>query len=94
MNVLTNVYKGILCLVFKHRLTIAGERYDVIIQATAPPGDYWIKIQGYDDCLPNANGAAILHYEGYNGDPKFTPAEDPQNFTEREMVGVFVRPNV
>ncbi|XP_034940369.1 laccase-like [Chelonus insularis] len=42
-----------------------GERYDFVLDANQPPGNYWIKFRGEGDC--NKNGVqifdvAILHY--------------------------------
>ncbi|OWF48064.1 laccase-7-like isoform X2 [Mizuhopecten yessoensis] len=45
----------------------AGERYDVIIEAINPVGNYWIRTRGLADCGPemkSASQTAILRYLG------------------------------
>ncbi|XP_061163506.1 uncharacterized protein LOC133172595 isoform X2 [Saccostrea echinata] len=45
----------------------AGERYDFILNADKPIGNYWIRTRGLADCGPQYNGVsqtAILRYEG------------------------------
>lgn len=44
-----------------------GQRYDVIVEANAPPGDYWLR-SGFEPlCIPNGAGAnnisAIVRYD-------------------------------
>ncbi|KAJ4287146.1 hypothetical protein N0V90_012544 [Kalmusia sp. IMI 367209] len=42
-----------------------GERYDVIVEANAPPGDYWLRGGLIDFCIPNdstENITAIVRY--------------------------------
>ena len=43
-----------------------GQRYDVIVEANAPPGDYWLRSGFEQYCIPNADGpnnvTAIVRY--------------------------------
>ena len=44
-----------------------GQRYDVIVEANAPPGDYWLRSGFEPYCIPNGWGAdhitAIVRYD-------------------------------
>lgn len=54
----------------------SGERYDFVLTADQTPGDYWIKVESYGDCLSGDNdghGAAVLHYDGYTGADDYIP---------------------
>ncbi|KAK3593693.1 hypothetical protein CHS0354_013589 [Potamilus streckersoni] len=54
----------------------AGERYDIVVQAFQPIGNYWIRVFGMSDCK-TANQTAILHYDTA---PMELPREDPNGF--------------
>lgn len=48
-------------------VTYAGERFDFVIHANQPVGNYWIRLKGLMDCdqrFTSAFQVAILHYEG------------------------------
>uniref|UniRef100_A0A8D8WL32 Laccase-2 n=1 Tax=Cacopsylla melanoneura TaxID=428564 RepID=A0A8D8WL32_9HEMI len=48
-------------------VSYAGERWDFILNATRPIGNYWIKMRGLMDCderFTSAFQAAVLKYEG------------------------------
>ena len=42
-----------------------GQRYDVIVEANAPPGDYWLRSGFESTCIPNdsSNVTAIIRYD-------------------------------
>lgn len=57
----------------KSLVSYAGERFDVIVVANQPVGNYWIRIKGLIDCGPKFTKAfqvAVLRYDG-------APEEDP-----------------
>lgn len=41
---------------------LSGERYDIVIDASHPPKDYWIRIRELSPCYKNIEGFAILRY--------------------------------
>ncbi|KAM7348084.1 multicopper oxidase 1 [Cochliomyia hominivorax] len=48
-------------------VTYAGERFDFVVNADQPVGNYWIRLKGLMDCderFTSAFQVAILHYEG------------------------------
>lgn len=48
-------------------VTYAGERYDFVVAADQPIGNYWIRVKGLMDCderFLKAHQGAILHYNG------------------------------
>ncbi|XP_014258517.2 laccase-1-like isoform X1 [Cimex lectularius] len=50
-------------------ISYAGERWDFILEASAPVGNYWIRFRGLMDCderFKAAHSASILHYEDAN----------------------------
>lgn len=52
-------------------VSYAGERFDFILQADQPVGNYWIRAKGLIDCnekFTKAHQAAILHYNGAKED--------------------------
>lgn len=66
-----------------------GERYDFVLHTNAAPGDYWIKIESYGDCIEanmTGHGAAILHYNGYNGNNDMMPNGDVMDFTRNDTI--------
>ncbi|XP_046804177.1 laccase-14 [Lucilia cuprina] len=43
----------------------SGERFDFVLEANQYPGNYWIKVKGYNDCANySLYQGAILHYRG------------------------------
>ncbi|XP_073819695.1 multicopper oxidase 3 [Musca autumnalis] len=43
----------------------SAERFDFILQANQYPGNYWIRVKGYNDCEKlNLYQGAVLHYRG------------------------------
>lgn len=44
-------------------LLYAGERYDIVIEASQPIESYWIQVRGLGTCAI-ASQAAVLQYEG------------------------------
>uniref|UniRef100_A0A1I8NIE0 Multicopper oxidase n=1 Tax=Musca domestica TaxID=7370 RepID=A0A1I8NIE0_MUSDO len=43
----------------------SAERFDFILQANQYPGNYWIRVKGYNDCENlNLYQGAVLHYRG------------------------------
>ena len=43
----------------------SGERFDFVLEANQYPGNYWIKVKGYNDCANySLYQGAILHYKG------------------------------
>ncbi|KAL3872010.1 hypothetical protein ACJMK2_039981 [Sinanodonta woodiana] len=55
----------------------AGERYDIVVQASQLIGNYWIRVFGMGDCK-TTNQSAILHYDTA---PMELPKEDPNKFS-------------
>ncbi|KAI8124068.1 hypothetical protein FF38_00170 [Lucilia cuprina] len=57
-------------------VTYAGERFDFVVNADQPVGNYWIRLKGLMDCderFTSAFQVAILHYDGA---PNEEPKED------------------
>ncbi|KAJ1521928.1 hypothetical protein ONE63_002262 [Megalurothrips usitatus] len=53
-------------------VSYAGERWDVIVEASQPVANYWMRVHGLLDCGPKrAHEAAVLRYEGAD------PGQDP-----------------
>lgn len=43
----------------------AGERYDIVLKADQPVGNYWMYVVGYGFCAANnVTQQAIIRYEG------------------------------
>lgn len=42
---------------------LSGERFDIVIEANQPAGDYWIRIRETDPCWKNIEAFAILRYQ-------------------------------
>ncbi|KAM7361022.1 multicopper oxidase 3 [Cochliomyia hominivorax] len=43
----------------------SGERFDFVLEANQYPGNYWIRVKGYNDCANySLYQGAILHYRG------------------------------
>ncbi|XP_055902686.1 uncharacterized protein LOC129938892 [Eupeodes corollae] len=63
-------------------VTYAGERFDFIIHANQPVGNYWIRLKGLMDCdarFTSAFQVAILHYQGAErNEPEGVPHYDFQ----------------
>ncbi|XP_043604927.1 laccase-4-like [Bombus pyrosoma] len=52
-------------------VSLAGERYDFVINTNQTPGAYWIQLRGLDDCAYNRiQQLALLQYEGASITPK------------------------
>lgn len=48
-------------------LYLTGERYDFVIHANQPPGDYWIQLRGLGECATgDMQQLGILRYEGHH----------------------------
>lgn len=47
-------------------LLTMGQRYDVIVEANATPGDYWLRGAWIDACMTNANSKGITGIVRYN----------------------------
>lgn len=46
-------------------MSYAGERWDVVVEASQSLGSYWMRLHGLLDCGPRrAHAAAMLRYEG------------------------------
>jgi hypothetical protein len=41
---------------------LSGERYDIVIEANQPVGDYWIRVRELLPCWKDIEGFAILRY--------------------------------
>lgn len=53
-----------------------GERFDVIIQANQPVGNYWIRVKGVQACTSiERQQLAILRYGGSSGDDPTQPTD-------------------
>jgi FtsP/CotA-like multicopper oxidase with cupredoxin domain len=50
-----------------------GQRYDVIVEANAPPGDYWLRSGFVTECIPNGLSENINAIVRYNKDSTETP---------------------
>ncbi|KOC69894.1 Laccase-4, partial [Habropoda laboriosa] len=51
-------------------ISLAGERYDFVLNANRKPGAYWIQLRGLDNCAPDrVQQLAILQYEGASTTP-------------------------
>lgn len=50
-----------------------GQRYDVIVEANAAPGDYWLRSGFRTDCIPNGAPDNITAIVRYNKESKATP---------------------
>ncbi|KAK6441383.1 hypothetical protein LTR95_002381 [Oleoguttula sp. CCFEE 5521] len=49
-----------------------GQRYDVIVEANAPPGNYWMRSDAQQACATLVNSRdikAVVHYAGFTGLP-------------------------
>lgn len=58
-------------------MTLAGERYDFVLNATQEVGTYWIKFKGDLQCVFNgARQVAVLQYEGAPND-SYPPGDNP-----------------
>ena len=76
---------------FNHFTFVSGERYDFVLFANNTPGDYWIRVQSYGDCVSGNNdghGAAILHYNGFEGNEDHTPNTDVEDFDKKGIVSL------
>ncbi|XP_017889706.1 laccase-4-like isoform X2 [Ceratina calcarata] len=56
-------------------VSLAGERYDFVINTNQEPGAYWIQLRGLDDCS-HVQQLAILQYVGASSTPR---TEEPHN---------------
>lgn len=57
-------------------VTYAGERFDFVVKADHPVGNYWVRVRGLMDCderFIKAHQVAILRYDGA---PESEPVED------------------
>ncbi|XP_033637829.1 laccase-4-like [Asterias rubens] len=61
-----------------------GERYDFVLHADAPIGNYWMRVKGLADCRYNQE-LAVVRYEG-------APKEDPIEDETIDRQGVIVNP--
>ncbi|KAG8324537.1 iron assimilation by reduction and transport [Homalodisca vitripennis] len=64
-------------------VSYAGERWDFVLEANRPVGNYWVRFTGLMDCdqrFTKAHQVAVLHYEG-------APEREP-----KEPVGYNVHP--
>ena len=50
-----------------------GQRYDVIVEANAAPGDYWLRSGFISSCIPNSSPENITGIVRYNNGSKATP---------------------
>ncbi|GAB1317478.1 laccase, multicopper oxidase, benzenediol:oxygen oxidorectuctase [Madurella fahalii] len=57
------------------QLTI-GQRYDVIVEANAEPGDYWIRAGWVTDCAANRNAAGITGILRYDASSTADPTSN------------------
>lgn len=61
-------------------VSYAGERWDFVVEATAPVGNYWMRFRGLMDCderFTKAFEVSILHYDGAGDDePEGIPTYD------------------
>ncbi|XP_003699567.2 uncharacterized protein LOC100881299 [Megachile rotundata] len=52
-------------------VSLAGERYDFIINTNQEPGTYWIQLRGLTECTtPNIHQLALLQYVNASTEPK------------------------
>lgn len=67
----------------------SGERFDIVVEADQPVGNYWIRLNGLVDCKQNeCYEGAILRYEG-------APEEDPQellSYDDDYPTGIVLNP--
>lgn len=62
-------------------VSLAGERYDFILNAKSEVKNYWIRFKGKLDCWhKRAHQVAVLHYEG-------APNNDPEGNVTYETAG-------
>lgn len=54
-------------------LLTMGQRYDVIVEANATPGDYWLRGDWVDACMTNANPRNITGIVRYGNGSTATP---------------------
>jgi len=65
----------------------AGERYDVVLNASQQISNYWIRLHGLMDCaVTEVFQAAILQYNGASGDEP----EDKLTYENTERQGKVV----
>ncbi|KAG8161366.1 hypothetical protein KVR01_009630 [Diaporthe batatas] len=55
-------------------LLTMGQRYDVIVEANATPGDYWLRGNWVDACMTNANPRNITGIVRYDNSSTATPS--------------------
>lgn len=61
-------------------MTLAGERYDFILNANQTGGVFWIKFQGVIQCGPEYNGVrqvAVLQYDNIKDNNTYPTVEKP-----------------
>ncbi|XP_061393362.1 uncharacterized protein LOC133328869 [Musca vetustissima] len=75
----------------------SAERFDFILQANQYPGNYWIRVKGYNDCENlNLYQGAVLHYRGSSRSrlPERQITEDvnavPKALSAKSEIGVNV----
>ncbi|KAJ5658160.1 laccase 2 [Penicillium longicatenatum] len=54
------------CVLFFQVVISMGQRYDIVVQATAPPGNYWLRAIWQTSCCPNDyanNTLGIIRYD-------------------------------
>lgn len=68
-------------------------RWDIIVNATEPAGNYWMYFRGLTDCSQRkTQTVAVLHYEGASDT---TPTSVPNSYDERPdnfIVSIWNRP--
>lgn len=79
---------------------LSGERFDIVIDASRPPGDYWIRVRELPPCWKEIEGFAILRYHegdvGGMSSVEFNDRPIPAFKDEYPMTKVFnsLKPNV
>jgi hypothetical protein len=55
---------------------VAGERYDVVVEATKEAGPYWILVRGLATCAPKRiYQLGVLQYDGTESKQRELPAD-------------------
>ncbi|KAL1396378.1 hypothetical protein pipiens_010547 [Culex pipiens pipiens] len=74
-------------------ISLSGERYDFVLTANQPPGNYWIRVRGIAFCNKNpVEGFAVLSY----ADPSVSteslsyPEEDPPEYEHEYPEGIIL----
>lgn len=68
-------------------VSYAGERFDFVVNANQPVGNYWLRVRGLMDCderFTKANQVAVLRYTGAEEEPGWPTEEWPTYEFERK----------